>query len=271
MLPEEGERIARARTASGDDIGSFVYEADETVVLALIENPRFLEKHACLILARMDVSAVVVAALAEAEKGKWLGCESIRLGLAQHPHTPKRIAMSAVRQLFLFDLVRVSLLPSAAPHVRRLAEEMMLSRLPHLPIGEKLTLARRAPARIAAAILAEGHPQAMKLALANSLLSESQVLKVLAREGLCERVILAIAKHPKWSYVYNVRVALLRNPLSPADCLEAFVSDLAMRDLVDISNLRETPSGTRALIQRELARREEQPHEGDKSKPLGTA
>jgi hypothetical protein len=270
MLPEEDERLARARTASEDEIDSFLYEVKEAVLLALIENPRFLEKHAHLILGRADVSSAVLAALAEAEKGRWMSCESVRLGLARHPHCPKRIAMAAVRQLFLFDLVRISLLPSVPPDVRRLAEETMLSRIPHLPIGEKLTLARRGPARIAAAILAEGHPQAIRLALANSFLSESQVLKVLSREGVSERVLVAVAKHPKWSCVYNVRVTLLRNPLAPAECVEGFLADLATGDLADIAKLRETGE-VRKLIGRELDRREGKRRDGEKPKLSGTA
>ncbi len=271
MLPEKSESFARARAASESEIDSLLLDAKEAVLLAVIENPRFLERHARLLLDRADASSIVLAALAEADNGKWMASETVRLGLAQHPHSPKRIALSAVRQLFLFDLVRVSLLPSVPPDVRRLAEDAMLSRVPHLPIGEKLTLARRGPARVAAAILMEGHPQAIKLALANSFLSESQILKVLARDGLTPRVLLAIARHPKWSCVYNVRLALLRNPLLPIDCIEPFIGDLATRDLADISSLCEISAEARKLIGRELERRQGKQHGIDKSKLSNTA
>jgi len=271
MQPEKNECLARARDASEEEIDSLLYEANEVVLLATIENPRFLEKHARLLLARADISSVILAALADADNGKWMACESVRLGLAQHQHSPKRLALSAVRQLFLFDLVRVSLLPSVPPDVRRLAEETMLSRVPHLAIGEKLTLARRGPARVAAAILAGGHPQAIKLALANPFLTESQVLKVLAREGIGERVVVAIAKHSKWSCVYNVRLALLRNPLAPLDCLEPFIGELMAGDLADISSLCEISTELRKLIAREVKRREEKQCQGDNSNPSPTA
>jgi len=79
--------------------------------------------------------------------------------------------------------VRLSLLPTASPDVRRAAEEVILTRVPHLPVGEKLTLARKGPSRVAATILAEGHPQAIRLALGNPFLTESQVLKALAKSG----------------------------------------------------------------------------------------
>jgi hypothetical protein len=45
----------------------------------------------------------------------------------------------------------------------------------------------------------EPHPRAIKLALENAVLAESQVLKVLAKAEVPERVVVAIAQHPKWS------------------------------------------------------------------------
>ncbi|HEY6466051.1 MAG TPA: hypothetical protein VIY69_08675 [Candidatus Acidoferrales bacterium] len=255
MLPSDSVRVEYARSASADDINSLLYEADEEILFALLENPQFQEKHAELMASRVDVSSAVLSALAEAGKAKWMSSESLRVRLAQHPHSPKRIAMAAVRQLFLFDLVRLNLLPSAPPDIRRLAEETILGRVPHLPVGEKLTLARRGPARVAAAILAEGHPQAVKLALANRLLTESKVLKTLAKNGVNERVVVAIARHPKWSRLYNVRLALLRSTGAPLDCVQAFVGEVTLRDLTEIGKLHEISAEMRKLISLELERR----------------
>lgn len=255
MLPEGEVRVEYARAASADEINSLVYEADERILLALLENPNFQQRHADLLAGRVDVSAAVLTALADAASGKWMGCESVRVRLAQHPHSPKRLAVAAVRQLFLFDLVRLSLAPSAPRDIRRLAEDAILSRIPHLPIGEKLTLARRGPARVAGAILAEGHPQALKLALGNGFLTESQVLKALAKEGLSARVVAAIAKHSKWSSLYNVRTALLRHPHAPAEALHSLITDVKTIDLKEISKLREVSREIRNLIMRELERR----------------
>lgn len=256
MLMSEGEqRVEYARAASADEINSLLYEADDKILLALLENPNFQEKHAELLAARADVSTAVLTALAESKTGKWMACASVRLLLAQHPHSPRRLAMAAVRHLFLFDLVRLCLLPSAPADIRRLAEETILARVPHLPLGEKLTLARRGPARVAAAILAEGYPQSMKLALANSFLTESQVLKTLAKDGVNERVVAAIATHSRWSCLYNVRVAVMRNPFVPAECVEKFVNDLTMRDLTNIAKLAEISANVRGVIVRELERR----------------
>lgn len=252
-MAELESRLAHARSASSEELKSLVHEASEDVLLAVVENPNLEEAHVRRLLDRLDLPAEVVGAIGG--QGKWLANESVRLGLARHPRTPKLLALAAARQLFLFDLVRLSLAPSAPGDIRRTAEEMIVTRVPQLPVGQKLTLARRGPSRVAGALLAEGHPQVIKLALQNAFLTESQVLKVLANGRVPERVVAAIAQHPKWSCRYNVRTALVRNPQTPPPSVLAFLPDLTLRDLTDISKLEALPSHVRRYIEQERARR----------------
>jgi hypothetical protein len=247
------ERLVRAHSASRDELNVLLHDPNQTVLLALLENPNLEELHVVLLLARLDLSPNVLNAVAAGKK--WTASEAIRLCLAQHPRTPKRIALAMVRQLYLFDLVRLNLLPSAPLDIRRLAEEIILARVPHLPVGQKLTLARRGPCRVAGALLAEGHPQAVKLALNNASLTESQVLKALAKAGVPERVVAAIALHPRWSLGYNVRVALVRNPHTPPPCLLAFLPHFTLADLKEIAALQGIHPHAKKYLQRELERR----------------
>jgi hypothetical protein len=168
------------------------------------------------------------------------------------------MASAILRQLYVFDLVRLSLLPSASPEIRRIAEELLITRVPHLPVGQKLTLARRGPARVVGALITEGHPQATKLALDNAFLTASQILKVLANPGVPERVVAAIAKHPKWSVQYNIRVALIRNALAPVPAVLGFISNLTAHDLNDLSAQVDLTPRVRNYIERELLRRSDQ-------------
>src|SRR3984885_578359 len=253
MQPDSESAVERARAATAEELKALLHGASGEVWRALLENPHLEEPHVLLMLERLDLPAPVVAAIAE--EGKWTSSESVRLRLARHPQTPKRLALAAVRRLFLFDLVRLSLLPSAPADIRRVAEEVILMRVPHLAIGEKLTLARRGPARVTGAILVEGHPQAIKLALANAFLTESQVLKVLAKAGVPERVVAAVAQHPKWSSQYNVRIALVRNDPTPAAAVLAFLPQLTLGDLKEIAKLEGLAPHLKKLMRDELARR----------------
>ncbi len=253
-MPDElSERAEHARFAPTDDLQLLVHASDEETLLALLENPRNEEPHISQMLERLDLSANVLTAIAE--KGKWTASEGVRLRLARHPRTPRRLAMALLRQLYLFDLVRVSLLPSTPAEIRRVAEELVITRVPQLPVGQKLTLARRGPARVAGALLAEGHPQAIKLALANAFLTESQILKVLAKPGVPERVVAAISQHPRWAVQYNVRVALVRNQYTPVPVILAFLPNLTLRDLKDLAELDGLSPHVRRYIQKEISRR----------------
>lgn len=260
-MPDElNAAVERARSASADEIKALVHEADEEILLALLENPNFTETHACLLLERLDLSANLLGTFA-AQKKNWLATESVRLRLARHPHIPRRVAIPLLRQLFLFDLVQLSLLPSSPAELRRLAEEIIITRVPHLAVGEKLTLARRGPSRVTGALLAEGHPQAIKLALNNSFLTESQVLKVLAKSSVPPRVVAAIAQHAKWAVQYNVRAALVRNAHTPVPSVLAFLPNLTLGDLKDIAGLESLSPHLKKYIQAELSHRLERARE----------
>jgi hypothetical protein len=253
--PNEVPRQAldHARSADRDELKVLVHDPNEAVLLALIENANLDEQHVTRLLARLDLPSNVLNAIAAGTK--WTASEAVRLALAQHPRTPKRVALAVARQLYLFDLARLSLLSSVPADIRRVAEEIILTRVPHLPVGQKLTLARRGPSRVAGALLAEGHPQVLKLALNNAFITESQILKVLARPGVPERVVAAIAQHPKWSAQYSVRLALLRNPHTPPPCLLAFLPHPRLADLKEIASLQELPPHAKKYLQGEIRRR----------------
>jgi hypothetical protein len=254
-MPDDASLTAaqHARSASADQIKILVHDASEATLLALLENPKFEEPNVIQLLERLDLSSKLLSAVADT--GKWASSERVRMRLARHPSTPRRLALALLRQLFLFDLVGVSLQPSAPADIRRAAEGIILTRIPHLPVGEKLTLARRGPSRIAGAVLVEGHPQAIKLALGNGFLTESQVLKVLAKPDVPERVVIAIAQHAKWSCQYNVRLGLMRNAHTPAPVVLAMLPNLTVSDLKEIVKLEPLAPHLKTYIQRELERR----------------
>src|SRR3984957_2345484 len=254
---ENAARIQLAPFSCYQYFDTLIHEGDAEVLSALLENPNMQEPQVSRLLERLDLSAELIGAIAK--EGKWNSSESIRLRLARHPRTPRPVAISVLRQLYLFDLVKVSLLPSAPADIRRSAEEIIVARLPQLPIGEKLTLARRGPSRVAGAVLAEGHAQAVKLALANSFLTESQVLKVIAKPEISARVIMAISQHAKWSIRYNVRVALVRQTHTPVPALLEFLPDLALNDLKDVAAFDQLSAHSRKYVEQELIRRAEKP------------
>jgi hypothetical protein len=253
MAPEEIPGIVDPRTASPESIPALLASADEKVLRGLIENPSLDETHICLLLERKDLSATLLDKIAK--RKSWCANYRVRCALAGHPHTPRPVAMRLLRDLQLMDLVRISLLPASPVELRRLAEERVLLRLPQLPLGQRIMLARRGSARVAGGLIALGPQQVAKVALDNSFLTESQLLRTLAKENISAQTVAAIAKHEKWSKLMNVRIALLRHPQSPIERVLTFLPDLPRHDLEDLLKLSLLPGSVRAHLRQELARR----------------
>jgi hypothetical protein len=153
------------------------------------------------------------------------------------------------------DLVRISLLTTSSMELRRLAEERILMQLPQLPLGQKIMLARRGSTRIAAGLVLHGPDQVASVALNNSFLTESQLLKTLAKETLSARTLAAVASHEKWSRLVNVRVALLRHPGISPELVPALLPGLPQRDIEDLVALSRLPENVRAHLEEEIAHR----------------
>jgi hypothetical protein len=253
MALEDRADAQAARTAAREDIPQLLASGSEDTLRSLIDNPAFDETHVCLLLERKDLSGFL---LEEISKRKtWRANYRVRLGLAAHPHTPRLIAMRLLRELHLMDLVRVSLLPTSGMELRRLADERVLTQLPQLPLGQKLMLARRGSTRIAAGLVAHGPEQVTRVALDNSFLTESQLLKTLAKQSLPARIVAVVANHDKWSKLVNIRVALLRHPHTPPDRVPALVPGLPRREIEDLLELSRLPENVRAHLREELTLR----------------
>jgi len=247
------EPLEDPRTAPRDALEVLIGSADPQILIAALDNPVLSESLLCRLLERKDAPAELLRRVAQ--RAEWIRSYPVKLRLARHPHTPRLIALACVRQLFLFDLARVSLLPSALAEVRRIAEDLVLNRLAQLPVGQKITLAKQGPPRVAAALLAEGLPSTLAHVLENAHLNEAQITRVLARSDLSARVVNAIARHPKWSISANVRIALLRHPLTPLARVMAFLPDIALADLRDILQLSTLRPDLHTYLAHEIAHR----------------
>ena len=133
---------------------------------------------------------------------------------------------------------------------RRQAEDV-----PQLPLGQKITLARRGTARVAGALLADGHTQVLAIALDNPGLTEAQVLKALSRENLPVGVVKGVAQHRKWSHTYNVRLALVRHRHSTLSTILAYLPELTVSDLRELAAPGIVSENLRKYLQAEIQRR----------------
>jgi hypothetical protein len=232
-MPNSESNRERARTATGEELASLLHHHEPDVLLALLDNPTLGETQLCLLLDRKDLPTEVLEEVAR--RKPLLKNYRVKRALAFHPRTPRLASLRLIRELYLMDLVQLTLLPGTSVELKRNAEGQLVARLPQLPLGQKITLARRGTARVAGALLAEGHAQVLSVVLDNPGLTEAQVLKALSRERLPVGVIKAVAQHRKWSHTYNVRLALVRHPSSTLSTVLAYLPELTVSDLRELA------------------------------------
>ncbi len=224
----------RARIATGEELAALLHHHAPDVLLALLDNPALDETQLCLLLNRNDLPAEILEEVAR--RKPLLKNYRVKRALAFHPRTPRLAGLRLVRELYLMDLVQLTLLPGTSAELKINAEEQLIARLPQLPLGQKVTLGRRGTARVAGALLAEGHAQILSVVLDNPQLTEAQVLKALSRDRLPLGVIQAIAQHRKWSHTYNVRLALVRHPSSTLSTILGYLPELTVSDLRELAS-----------------------------------
>ena len=139
----------------------------------------------------------------------------VRFAVASHPRAPRRIALRIIRELYTFELMQFALRPAVAADLKRVADELLLSRLTSITLGERISLARRSSTLVAGALLLDKESRVWQPALENARLTEGAVVKVLQRSIATAAFVEAVSHHSKWSLRHEVQVALLRNAHTP--------------------------------------------------------
>ena len=247
------ERAELAAVVPRSRLEPFFQETAEEVLLALARNPNLKEHDLLRLLERQDLPQEALRELAgHAQAGR---SYRVKLALVRHPKTPRLVSLPLMKFLHLFDLVRVSQTPGAHPQVKKVAEETILKKLEALPRGQRITLARRGSGRVAAALLVTRDAELVRAALSNPYLSEGRLLEVLALNELPAVLVELLSYHERWSRPYQLRLALIRNPLTPFARLLTFLPDITVNDLRDICRDHRMPDQVRKYIIAHCAQR----------------
>ncbi len=175
----------------------------------------------------------------------------VRMAMASHLRTPRRIALRIVRELYTFELMQFALKPTAAADLKRSADESLLSRLSSITLGERISLARRSSTLVAAGLLLDKEPQVWQLALENARLTEAAIVKALQRPTGTLAFVEAVSHHPKWSVRHEVQVALLRNAHTPLAIALEFARRIPPRQLRDILHASRLPERIKSQLRKE--------------------
>jgi hypothetical protein len=176
----------------------------------------------------------------------------VRVALAAHPRAPRRIALRLIRELYTFDLMQFSLIPAVAADLKRVADELLVSRLASISLGERIALARRSSAMVAAALLLDKESRVWQTALENPRVTEAAIVKALLRPAATPAFVNAVCHHAKWSLRPEIRIALLRNEYTPMARALEFARRLPPAQLRDILHASRLPEKIKTYLRRDM-------------------
>ncbi len=234
-------------------------------------DPALIEDLALSLLKRADLHPQVMEQLAR--NASALKSRKVKIGLASHPHTPRHVSVPLARQFYTFDLMKVALAPGVPADVKVAVDDVLIARLKAVTIGERLTLARRASGRVAAALLlnsenggaavADSKPahasmkpaarqnRVLPIALDNPRLTEALVINSVLSPAASAALVEAVARHAKWSRRKEIRATLLRTEhLSLAFALE-FSREISAAPLQEILANSRLPEKIKDLVLRD--------------------
>jgi hypothetical protein len=236
---------ARLRSAPAEEVEALIAAEGERFGLAdlraVVRNPYARGETLEALAARKSLMAVYEA----------------RALVARHRRTPQVVAMRFVGGLFWHDLLEIALDVRLAGPLRRLAEKYLLQRLPRLAVGERVSLARRAPEETLERLCADVDLRVAEAALENPRLTEERLLPFLAGSKATPRRLALVARHPRWGCCYEVRLALCRNPLSPLAAVLAQLPFLRRSELEALATDQDLPALVRFAASEQLAAKAE--------------
>jgi hypothetical protein len=176
----------------------------------------------------------------------------VRIAVAAHPRTSRRIALRLVREFYTFDLMQFGLLPAVAADLKRAADDLLVTRLASITLGERISLARRASTNVASALLLDKEARVWQTVLENPRLTEAAICRSLLRANATRALVEAICHDPKWSLRPEIRVALLRNEKTPFSRAQEFARRLPPAQLRDILHSSRLPEKIKDSLRKEL-------------------
>jgi hypothetical protein len=214
------------------DLERLVHDSAPEILIAVAAAARLTDDLALALLNHRDLPREALEVLSK--NGSLMRQRKVRVAVVMHPRTPRHVSVPTIRHLYTFELMQVALLPSVQPDVKRVAEEVLISKLASISSGERTTLARRSSGRVAAALLLDKEERIMQAALANPQMTEVSIVKVLKAEHGTELLAPAVSRHQKWSYRNDVKAALLGNKNTPSGRLIHLAAELPVNLIKDI-------------------------------------
>jgi len=177
----------------------------------------------------------------------------VRILLAAHPCAPRRVALRLIREFYTFDLMQFALRPGTPADLRRFADELLISRVASITLGECISLARRSSEMVASVLLLHQETAVWQAALQNPRLTEKAIIKALSRTAATPSFVEFLSRHSKWASRAEIRLALLRNSHTPTERAAEFARELPAAQLRDVLHSSRLPEEVKESLWQKFA------------------
>jgi hypothetical protein len=215
------------------------------------------EEQALALLRRRDIPQITLEALAANRAA--MRHRRVVLEVVKHPRAPRHVTLPTLRRLFTFELMQVALTPATPADVKLAAENTLMSRLETVSLGERLTLAKRSSARLAAALLVDNEGQVCAAALDNPHITEDSIVKALMKaepSNAAPKLPNLVLRHSKWSLRTEIQIALLESGKLRAAQLAEVAHSLTTKVLRAAWDRDRLPAIAKAVLAEELRSRD---------------
>jgi hypothetical protein len=251
--PNELMLLARAKIASADDLKVLLQNPTDSLILAVLDNRNLNELDLVAALRKNRYQPETLTQVASHPTFK--RSYRIKLALCLNPKTPHRLVLPFLRELFLFDQLAVIQHPFVSPDIKVVAEHAILEKLKDLPLGNKITLARRASANLLDRLIETDNITILQACLDNPRLRELSILKAIHLRIKKPWMLDLIFQHYRWGSSYDVRLALLQHPDLPASAREKIVTTITRKDLLALLAEQRVDRKILELCEQELSGR----------------
>ena len=243
-------RLHHALTAGKDELFQILQGQPAEVLKAVLRNPALDEHHLLILLKQRGLPEDIFSTIYAAKR--LIDNSSIKFALVINPDTPAYIAATLLPQLNIFDLVKICLMPGVSPDHRMAAERSIIQRLPSQPLGNKMTLARRGTSAVVESLLREGLPPLVEACLDNPHLKEGSVHQFITAYTSTAETISMVARSGRWKSRPNIRLAILKNPRTPAIWFTVFLPGLPQTTIKELLSVPRLTSAQKELLRQAL-------------------
>ena len=133
--------------------------------------------------------------------------------------------------------------------------QTILQRIQKLSVSEKILLALRGGKEVRSILVRDPNKEVSLTVLQNPKITEAEIELIAKSRSITDEALRKITKKREWMKNYNIVLALVTNPKTPAGIALPLVSELKTRDLSLLEKNKNVTEGIRATAKKLLRAR----------------